>query len=80
MGGLTTAGGEHTVSGNHAGQVVRVGFAANQDDLLAFSGARDGLVIVEDDATYSRTRGGGHSLGQQLTLYIGGELREHQLG
>ena len=80
MRGLAAARGEHAFGGDHAGQVVRVGFAAHEDGLDALAGGFDGLRVVEGDLADGGARGGGHAASDELLVGLGVELREHQLG
>ena len=78
--GLPAAGGQDPVGGDHALEVVGVGFLAHQHDLLTAFGPGLGRRRVEDRATHRGTRRGGHAPGQQFTLGRPVELREHQQG
>lgn len=78
--GLAAARGQDALGGDHAVQVVGVGLAADQDDLLAGTGPLDGRVRVEDGLADGRTRGGGDAAAEQLGLGVLVEAREHQLG
>ncbi|GAA3103397.1 hypothetical protein GCM10020254_56480 [Streptomyces goshikiensis] len=77
--GLAAAGGQDALGGDHAVQVVRVGLAADQDDLLAGPGPLDGGVRVEDGLADGRARGGGDAAAEELGLGVLVEAREHQL-
>jgi hypothetical protein len=46
--GLAAAAGQDALGGDHAGQVVRVGLAAHQDDVLALPGELDRALGGED--------------------------------
>src|SRR5690606_28630601 len=46
--GLAAAAGEDAAGGDHAGQVVGVGLAADQDDVLALGGQLGGPLGGED--------------------------------
>jgi hypothetical protein len=77
--GLAAAGGEDALGGDHAVQVVRVGLAADQDDLLAGAGPLDRGVGVEDGLADGRARRGGDAPGHALGLGGLVEAGEHQL-
>ena len=79
MRGLTTTGSEDALGDNHAGQVIRVRFTANEDALDTLGGESLGLRVVEGDLADGGTRGGGHASGDE---FLGGllvELGEHEL-
>ena len=78
--GLATAGGQNALGCDHTGQVVGVGFAADQHALDACCCRGLGLSIVEDDAADGCTRGGGHTASNEFLGCRCIELREHQLG
>ena len=78
--GLATAGGQNALGCDHTGQVVGVGFAADQHALDACCCRGLGLSIVEDDAANGCTRGGGHTASNEFLGCRRIELREHQLG
>lgn len=77
--GLAAARGQDALGGDHAVQVVRVGLAADQDDLLAGPRPLDGGVRVEDGLADGGTGRGGDAPADGLD---GGglvEAGEHQL-
>ncbi len=78
--GLAAARGEDALGGDHAVQVVRVGLAADQDDLLAGARPLHRGVGVEDDLADRGAGRGGEAPGDLLGLGVRGEAREHQLG
>ena len=78
--GLAAAGGQDALGGDHAVQVVGVGLAADQDDLLAGAGPLDGRVRVEDGLADRRARGGGDAAADHARSWRRlVEAREHQL-
>ncbi|CAM5529829.1 hypothetical protein SNARM312S_07686 [Streptomyces narbonensis] len=77
--GLAAARGEDALGGDHAVQVVRVGLASDQDDLLAGAGPLDRGVRVEDGLADGGARGGGDAAPDLLDLRVLVELREHEL-
>src|SRR5690606_7560127 len=80
VGGLAAARGEDALGGDHAVQVVGVGLAADQDDLLAGAGPLHGGVGVEDRLADRRTRRGRDAAPDLLDLGALVEAGEHQLG
>ncbi len=55
--GLAATAGEDALGGDHALEVVGVGLAAAEDDLLSAAGPLDGGVGVEDGLVLSRRHG-----------------------
>ena len=78
--GLATAGGQNALGCDHTGQVVGVGFAADQHALDACCCRGLGLSVVEDDAANGCARRGGHTASDEFLGCRCIELREHQLG
>lgn len=78
--GLSAARGEDALGGDHAVQVVGVGLAADQDDLLAGARPLDRGVRVEDGLADGGARGGGDAPPEQPGRRGVVEAREHQLG
>ncbi len=77
--GLAAARGQDALGGDHAVEVVGVGLAADQDDLLARARPLHGGVRVEDGPADRGARRGGDAAAQQLGLRLVVEAREHQL-
>src|SRR5215204_1050238 len=80
MAGLSAAGGEDALGGDHAAQVVGVRLPTDQDDVLAAVCPLDGARRAEHGLADGRAGTGGHALGHELTLSTRVELREHQPG
>ncbi|GAA3235204.1 hypothetical protein GCM10020256_52900 [Streptomyces thermocoprophilus] len=80
VGGLAAAGGEDALGRDHAVEVVGVGLAADEDDLLTGAGPLDGGVRVEDGLADGGARRGGDASGDLLDLGVLVEAGEHQLG
>lgn len=76
---LAAARGEDALGGDHAVEVVGVGLAADQDDLLARTRPLDGGVRVEDGLADRGARRGGDAAADLLDLRVLVEAREHQL-
>ena len=79
MARLATVAGQDALGGNHALQIVGVGLPANQNDLAALVGARDGIVAREHDLAHGGTRAGVKTAGQSLVLLGGIKLRVQKL-
>ena len=79
MARLATVAGQDALGGNHTLQVVGVGLPANQNDLVALVGARDGIVAREHDLAHGGTRAGVKTAGQRLVLLGGVKLRVQEL-
>src|SRR5205085_6571725 len=77
--GLATAAGEDALGRDHAGQVVGVGLAAYQDDVLALCRLLGGAVAVEDDLADGGTRTRVDALGDLLLLRAVVAARAHAL-
>src|SRR5690606_3452778 len=77
--GLAAAAGEDAAGGDHAGQVVGVGLAAHQDDVLALGGQLDGPLGGEDDLADGRAGRGVHALGDAPLAAAAVEAGEHEL-
>ena len=77
--GLAAAAGQDAFGGDHAVEVVGVGLASDQDDLLTRVRPLHGGVGVEDDLADGRTGRGVHALGQELAGGVVLEGGEHQL-
>ncbi len=80
VGGLAAPAGQNAPGGDHPGQVVGVGLAADEDDVLALPGQLDGALGGEDDLADGGAGRGVHALGD---LPLGGtrvEAGEHELG
>ena len=58
MARLATMARQDTLGGDHALQVVGVGLPANQNDIVALVGARDGIVARKHDLAHGCTRAG----------------------
>lgn len=71
--------GQDALGGDHALQVVGVGLPADQNDLVALVGARDGVITREHDLAHGGTRAGVKAAGQGLVLLGGVELRVQEL-
>ena len=57
MARLATVAGQDALGGDHALQVVGVGLPADQNDLVALVGARDGVITREHDLAHRRHQG-----------------------
>ena len=79
MARLATVAGQDTLGGDHALQVIGVGLPANQNDLVALVGARDGIIAREHDFAHGGTRTGVKTAGQSLVLLGGIKLRVQKL-
>ncbi len=77
--GLAAARGQDALGGDHAVEVVRVGLAADEDDLLAGAGPLDRGVRVEDGLADRGSRRSGDAAPQPFRLRVVVEAREHQL-
>ena len=71
--------GQDALGGDHALQVIGVGLPADQNDLVALVGARDGVITREHDLAHGGTRAGVKAAGQGLVLLGGVELRVQEL-
>ena len=79
MARLATVAGQDALGGDHALQVVGVGLPADQNDLVALGGTRDGVITREHDLAHGGTRAGVKAAGQGLVLLGGVELRVQEL-
>ena len=77
--GLAAARGQDALRGDHAGQVVGVGLAPDQDHPLAGRGHLGRAVRVEDGLAHGGARRGGDALGDRLRAAAEVERGEHQL-
>ena len=79
MARLAAVAGKDALGSDHALQVIGVGLPANQNDLVALVGARDGIVAREHDLAYGGAGAGVKAAGQGLVLLGGVELRMQKL-
>ena len=79
MARLTTVAGQNAFSGNHAWQVVRVGFPANQHALATFGGSLHGIFRAKDSLAHCSARACVKASGQHFVSGILVELRMQQL-
>ena len=78
--GLAAAAGQDAARGDHAVQVVRVGLAPDQDDVLAGRGQLDRARGLEHDLADRRARRCADALRDLLDVRARVEPGEHQLG
>ena len=57
MARLAAMAGQDALGGDHALQVVGVGLPADQNDLVALGGTRDGVITREHDLAHGRHQG-----------------------
>lgn len=76
---LATMARQDTLGSDHALQVVGVGLPANQNDLVALVGARDGVITREHDLAHGGTGAGVKTGSERLVLLGGVELRVQEL-
>ena len=79
MAGLAAAAGEDAAGGDHAVEIIGVGLAAHQDDVLARARPLHRGVGVKHDLAHRRARRGVHALRDLGPLGRLVEAREHQL-
>ena len=79
MARLAAMAGQDALGGDHALQVVGVGLPADQNDLVALGGTRDGVITREHDLAHGGT-GAGVKTGSKCLVLLGGvELRVQEL-
>jgi len=78
--GLAAPRGEDALRGDHAVEVVRVGFPADQDHRLPLAGQLHRAGGGEDHLADGRTGRRADTFGDRLELVVQFEAREHQLG
>ena len=71
--------GQDTLGSLHAGQVVRGGLPADQDDLAAILDSLDGVGGGEDNLAHGSAGGSVHALGNDVILGVLVELRVQEL-
>lgn len=76
---LATMARQDALGGDHTLQVIGVGLPADQNDLVALGGTRDGVVTREHDLAHGGTGAGVKAAGQGLVLLGGIELRVQEL-
>ena len=79
MRGLAAPAGEDAGSRDHALEIVRIGLAPDEDDLVARAGPFHRRRAVEHDAPHGGTWRGVHALGDLLVGRARSEPREHEL-
>ena len=79
MARLATVTRQDTLGGDHTLQVVGVGLPADQNDLMALGGTRDGVIAREHDLAHGGTGTGVKAACERLVLLGGVELRMQEL-
>ena len=79
MAGLATVAREDALCGNHALEVIGIGFPANEDARLARLCARDGIIGREDDLAHGGAGACIEAASENIDLGRGVKLRMEQL-
>ena len=72
------ARGEDAFGGDHAAQIFRRGFVADEQNLFALLGGRDGAIGVEINLAGRRAGTGGQTGGDDFAAFVG--LRGSKIG